>query len=659
MTEADLGNVFFEVAHPTVINHLIIAMDLNNFSVNYTLEMGIKRAKRTLLTYAASIPVTLPELLPPIISTAGKNPRQTSGGGYFQSGICDHSVTRVDGTLVFFDGKNVPHYKSLEPLRSENSVNATKTSFTLTVTDMHKSEDGKVDFILSLMEDVLSSVHIAPFLFEDVAIGDIIGITLRGETGKDGAVEDSVDRTHTIDADNSEQNPYKAVGTKNGKIVEEKSITSQKTVLFPACRIQSRDIGNSDFFVMTTILDSVVPSSQTIVEHFNALSRIEEGYVKVSKLPQESWSLRRTATNSKTQAFSQTTRWVLGSFALFAGTATKEQIINCQSLNDILPLSLSHYVFNLKIADIPPDALDVVYDQFRLHGIDEKSSKAVGPMMNALFTLLDGILQLSGASSNSQYLRQYFDRSVYSRQQTETILAGISTTQTISMDGIVSATGDSVVDTAGDGGDPKAVGEYGYIDRGILTTQFNGFEVEMVSQSTAASSSTSASTNRETFVAGLMLKTSKAGKNGVNWPVLRYEAGTGVIQFNGAVFDTKSVEAAPKGNVLCDAVGDVVSIFVQGLDDSKLFQEKQVNIVVCKNYKKIFSRSFKLLAQSYGFVPFVLVKKSDVRVKVLNYISSASIRSLSISANNGREIYEMDVGKDGRVVNNSHHGENS
>ena len=96
MIEADLGNVFFEVAPLTTINYLIISMDLDNYKVDMenisednddekindddddnddgnknrnnsrlSLQLGIERVKATILTYLGRIPIPLTNLLPP------------------------------------------------------------------------------------------------------------------------------------------------------------------------------------------------------------------------------------------------------------------------------------------------------------------------------------------------------------------------------------------------------------------------------------------------------------------------------------------------------------------------------------------------------------------------------------------------------------------
>ena len=92
MIEADLGNVFFEVAPLTTINHLIISVDLDNYQVDegnasdenddgkinddddgnknrnnsrLSLQLGIERVKATILTYLGGIPIPLTNLLPP------------------------------------------------------------------------------------------------------------------------------------------------------------------------------------------------------------------------------------------------------------------------------------------------------------------------------------------------------------------------------------------------------------------------------------------------------------------------------------------------------------------------------------------------------------------------------------------------------------------
>ena len=90
-----MGNVFFEVAPLTTINHLIISMDLDNYKVDMenisddndddkinddddddggnknrnnsrlSLQLGIERVKATILTYLGRIPIPLTNLLPP------------------------------------------------------------------------------------------------------------------------------------------------------------------------------------------------------------------------------------------------------------------------------------------------------------------------------------------------------------------------------------------------------------------------------------------------------------------------------------------------------------------------------------------------------------------------------------------------------------------
>ena len=88
-----MGNVFFEVAPLTTINHLIISMDLDNYQVveenvsdenddgkindddndghknrnnsRLSLQLGIERVKATILTYLGRIPIPLTNLLPP------------------------------------------------------------------------------------------------------------------------------------------------------------------------------------------------------------------------------------------------------------------------------------------------------------------------------------------------------------------------------------------------------------------------------------------------------------------------------------------------------------------------------------------------------------------------------------------------------------------
>ena len=205
--------------------------------------------------------------------------------------------------------------------------------------------------------------------------------------------------------------------------------------------------------------------------------------------------------------------------------------------------------------------------------------------------------------------------------------------------------------------------EHGFVDRGILTPAFNGFEVQIVSLPSLSSSASKE--ERRSFYVGLLTKKlgaqlrNNSGNVSVQ-PLFRYGAGTGSVKINETIIGSKTS---------CETVGDVITVYVTKLDtlNGPVDPKTEVNVVICKNYRRIFSHPLKTCVigadgeiLTYGLVPFVSVRKTGVRVKILNFIP-ASMSAAASTASLGRllsfgspyDTFQLIVGENSRITNDS------
>ena len=318
----------------------------------------------------------------------------------------------------------------------------------------------------------------------------------------------------------------------------------------------------------------------------------------------------------------------------------------------LIPFLLQSLVTSLKIADIPSNVTNFISAKFTSENIDDKSSAAVGPLMNALYTLADGILQYHStrpADDAALYLRPFYDRPFFTPIDDLNVRKGFSRKQIISEDGIITAVEDSVI--------VADLALHGYVDRGILTSEFNGIEVKILS---LVASPNASKEERRSFYVGLLTKRMTGADAGAvsAQPLLRFGAGTGSIKVNETNVGSKDS---------CNAVGDVISIYVTKLDSSELLQRKgEVNVVICKNHRRIFSHQLKTCVVgddgkliTYGLVPYVSVRKTGVTVQILNFIparmSAAAMTApmTKILTTDEQELFQLKADENGRVANRS------
>ena len=95
-------------------------------------------------------------------------------------------------------------------------------------------------------------------------------------------------------------------------------------------------IDSTDWIVKAEIIDSVKSTTHS-TNRFQHFGRLNEGYVKLNKLPRESWKMGTWRKRRKTnEDFSSTSRWTLGSFLVFSGVVKSTGPVE-NNLHEILP----------------------------------------------------------------------------------------------------------------------------------------------------------------------------------------------------------------------------------------------------------------------------------------------------------------------------------